>query len=167
MDVVERSIKVEAPIDIAYKVYVEEIDVWWPRQGEKFRYSFAPADVEPDRIVFESQIGGRFFERFSDGSEYDIGRVVEYDPPTRFVYTWQAPDWPGETTIEVSFHAEGESTRVDVRHSGFESAGASQLAEGYGEGLEEVLETFRRSIEEGRPEVISSSTPNSESADAG
>ncbi len=142
MKMVERRIYVETSPDVAFKIYTEEIDQWWPWQGAQFRYTFAGPDREPDRILFEAKEGGRFYEVFADGGTYDIGKVVSYEPPERFAYTWKAPDWPGETTIELTFHAEGEGTRVSLRHWGFEAAGVPDMAEGYGVGHEEILGMF-------------------------
>ena len=146
MDAISKSISVDAPVDVAFKVYVEEIDVWWPRQG-KYRYTFAPEGIDPDRILFDAREGGSFYEVFSDGTTYEIGRVTAYEPPHRFVYTWKAPDWPADTSVEVTFTADGERTVVEVNHTGFESAGLpSEMASGYDDGLEEILSVYANYI---------------------
>lgn len=139
MKTVERTVNVEASPEVAFKIYVEEIDQWWPWQGAQFRYTFAGPDREPDHILFEAQEDGRFYEIFADGTTYDIGRVIAYEPPDRLVYTWQDPDWAGATTIEVMFAAQGEGTLVTLRHWGFEEAGVLDIADGYGMGHEEIM----------------------------
>ena len=148
MKTVERSIRVEASPQVAFKIYVEEIDQWWPWQGAEFRYTFAGPDREPDQILFEAQEGGRFYEVFADGTSYDIGNIVAYEPPGRLVYTWQAPDWEGRTTIELTFEPDGDGTLVTLRHWGFEEAGVPELADGYGIGHSEVMGIYASFVEE-------------------
>ena len=48
------------------------------------------------------------------------GSVLEYDPPRLLVFTWN-PSWqPLETTVvRFDLTAEGEATRVRLRHEGF------------------------------------------------
>jgi uncharacterized protein YndB with AHSA1/START domain len=54
-------------------------------------------------LVLERRIGGRFFERYADGMEYEIGRVIEYEPPARVGFTWRAPSWDRATQVHVRF----------------------------------------------------------------
>ena len=68
-------------------------------------------------------MGGRFFERFSDGEEFEVGKITAWDPPARVVFTWQQPDWDGPTEVEVRFAAEGDGTRVQLEHRGWEARG--------------------------------------------
>lgn len=139
--VIEQAITIHAAPAAVFDAYVQNIDHWWPRQG-KYRYSFAPAATEPGHIRFEPRLGGRYYETFADGREYVIGHITRWEPPQRLTYTWRAPNWQAETIIDVRFTAVEQSTRVVVRHSGWEEAGVPQAAAGYKVGLEEILQHF-------------------------
>ncbi|MDX1448832.1 MAG: SRPBCC domain-containing protein [Acidimicrobiia bacterium] len=134
---IEESINVHAPPDVVFKAYVEAIDNWWPRVGT-YRYSFAPPHTEPSSIQFEPELGGRFFERYADGTEYDIGRIERFDPPRSLAYTWRAPEWEVATLVEVTFKDIDGDTQVTVVHRNL----PDDLAEGYAVGLREILVAF-------------------------
>ena len=141
MTAVEQAITIEAPPAAVFDAYVHHIDQWWPRQG-RYRYSFALPDTEPAHIRFEPGKDGRLYETFADGSEYEIGRITLWEPPQRLIYTWRAPNWEAETVVDIRFEQVEGGTRVAVRHTGWEAAGAEAGAAGYGEGLVEILERF-------------------------
>jgi uncharacterized protein YndB with AHSA1/START domain len=114
---VRKSVLVNAPIAHAFKVFTEKFDTWWPRTHHI-------AKVEPFAAVLELRAGGRWFERGADGSECEWGRVLEFSPPTRVVFSWGiGPDFTIETDpwkasrVEVTFHDEGNGkTRVELVH---------------------------------------------------
>ena len=151
MTVVTETISVKAAVADVFEAYVERIDAWWPRQGKRFRYSFAPKGVDPHHIRFEPRVGGRLYETFSDGSEYVIGAIREYAPPDRIAYTWKAPDWNAETLVDVTFEKAGETTIVRVRHTGFEKLGQPGLAAGYQEGSREIYAALQTWLEAAVP----------------
>jgi uncharacterized protein YndB with AHSA1/START domain len=74
-------------------------------------------------IFLEPHVGGRFFERFVDGDELQVGSVVACEPPRRIAFTWSTADWDGETEVEVTFTPQPEGTRVDLDHRGFDRLG--------------------------------------------
>lgn len=139
MKVVSESITVKAPVAKVFEAFVRQIDAWWPRTGQARRYSFAPRDVEPGQILFEPRVGGRFYEVFANGEEFDIGRVTVYEPPAHFAFTWRDPDWNADTLVEVGFNEADGSTTVSLRHSGFENLEPG-LAEGYSAGWQEIMQ---------------------------
>ena len=148
MNSVVEKVTVNAPAAKVFNAYVNFIDEWWPRQGAKYRYTFAPEGVEPDRIRFEARHGGRFYETFADGSEYEMGRITEWNPNTKLSYTWKAPSWSGDTLIEVSFEERDDRTQVTVVHSGIEAVAEPEVAAGYGEGTTEIYGIFTSWVEE-------------------
>ena len=90
---------------------------------EVFRYfteAEALATWMGDRAVVEPQPGGRFLVYFED--RVVEGRYLAVECPHRVVVTWgrhgsvRLP--PGGSTLEVSFAAEGDGTRVTVVHDG-------------------------------------------------
>jgi uncharacterized protein YndB with AHSA1/START domain len=75
-------------------------------------------------MVVEPRAGGDIYDVGTDGSTCRWARVLEYDPPNRFVFSWDIDlQWQIETDLErtsevvVAFTAEGENrTRVDLEH---------------------------------------------------
>ena len=72
------------------------------------------------------RVGGRFFERTSDGREVDWGEVLVWEPPERFVYTWHLKrDREDATEVEIRFVPTSEATtRVEIEHRGWERLGS-------------------------------------------
>ena len=89
----------------------------------------------------ECRVGGRFYERWKDGEEYEVGRVLAFEPPSRVVFGWRAPSWSASTEVEVRFAAEGEGTRVSLEHRGWEALDEATRARntGYSNGWDQIL----------------------------
>ena len=138
---VELDVTVPLPPESAFDVFVQQMDVWWPRRGV-FPFSFAPEGTRPLHIRFEPELGGRYYETFLDGSEYVIGRISDYQPPERLGYTWRDPTWRGETRIALAFSAEGDGTRVTYQQDGFANAGVPDLAAYYQIGCRQTLSAY-------------------------
>jgi uncharacterized protein YndB with AHSA1/START domain len=136
---IRKSIRVARAPEVAFRVFVEEIGKWWPlKEGFSFH-----AGRGPREIVIERRVGGRFFERFQDGSEFEIGRVTAYQPPLAVTLTWKAPDWEGATEIEVRFRPDGAGTTVELEHRGWEAGPIMEKAgKGYEDGWNLVLARY-------------------------
>jgi uncharacterized protein YndB with AHSA1/START domain len=121
---VRRSVKVEAPPELAFDVFANRIGLWWPR-------SHHVGTADPETFIIEPRAGGRWFERGVDGSECEIGKVLVWAPPLRVVLAWQLTgEWTydanASSEVEVKFAAEGEgATRVDLEHRLIEHTGGS------------------------------------------
>ena len=113
---VRKSMSVQAPPAIAWRVFTEKMSSWWPLGHYKIGKAKA---VE---AIIEPQVGGRWYERGEDGSTCDWGRVLVWEPDVRLVLTWDInADWQYDpnlnTEIEVRFIADGkERTRVELEH---------------------------------------------------
>jgi uncharacterized protein YndB with AHSA1/START domain len=134
---IKKSIFVRATPEVAFEVFTEGISRWWPLD----RYG-----------VFEDPagsvtIGDEIVERASDGRTSTWGEVLALEPPSRAVFTWHparaADDEP--TEVEVTFVAEGDGTRVDLEHRGWERLGEERRAgrAGYDRGWDDVLGVYR------------------------
>jgi uncharacterized protein YndB with AHSA1/START domain len=129
---VKKTVSVEAPLDIAFRVFTE-LKSWWPLDTHKL------GPKKAVDAVFEPREGGRCFERDEDGSECTWGHVVVWEPPTRLVFTWEInadfkPDATLVTEVDVRFVAEGPGrTRVELEHRHLER---------FGERAEEIRKVF-------------------------
>lgn len=121
---VRQTIVVDAPIDRAFTVFTEGIGTWFPAE-----YNLLSVDIA--ERVFEPRVGGRIYDRGTDGSECHWARVLAYEPPDRVVFSWDIdPRWQVETDpdktseVEVRFTAEdGDRTRVELEHRNLDRHG--------------------------------------------
>ena len=82
-------------------------------------------------MIFEPHVGGAVYDRATDGTECRWGRVLVYEPPNRFVITWNISlQWQLESDpdkvseIEVMFFPEDDrTTRVDLIHRNLDRHG--------------------------------------------
>jgi uncharacterized protein YndB with AHSA1/START domain len=120
---VRKAIRVEAPREVAWQTFTEQMRTWWPLAV----YKIGKANAVD--AVIEPHVGGRWYERGDDDSTCDWGRVLVWEPPSRLVLSWDINgDFqyvPGlGTEIEVRFIAENESTtRVELEHRRFDRFG--------------------------------------------
>ena len=137
--VVRQSVRVELAPSDAFRLFTDGIGEWWPLD-EGFSYGGDRAR----EIFLEPFEGGRFFERFVDGDELQVGTVVVCSPPDRVVFTWRSPDWQGETEVEVRFIADRSGTNVQLEHRGWERLGfdAAGIASQWASGWPRVLAVF-------------------------
>jgi uncharacterized protein YndB with AHSA1/START domain len=119
---VRQSTVVRSDVRHTFDVFVRTIGTWWP--VDPFS---AGKDLIRD-IVIEQRTGGRVYEAWADGTEVDWGELLAWEPPARFVMTWNLTPVP--TEVELSFVALGPAlTRVTVEHRGWEALTDEQLAE--------------------------------------
>ena len=128
---IRRSVTVKAPVERAFDVFTREVATWWPLEEYSIRASQGAG--RPQELHLELREGGRFYER-TDGEELPWGSVLAYEPPRRILIEWRVNPESPPTEIEVTFTAEGDGTRVDLVHSGWERFGdrAGEARAGYG-----------------------------------
>jgi uncharacterized protein YndB with AHSA1/START domain len=124
MEAVRRSVTVSAPRERAFDLFTQGMTSWWPLST----HHIGAADAV--EVVLEPRAGGRWFERGTDGSESEWGRVIAHERPERILLAWHLDhEWRYDpevfSEVEVRFVAEGQaSTRVELEHRGFEVYGA-------------------------------------------
>jgi uncharacterized protein YndB with AHSA1/START domain len=135
------SASVEVPLspESAFELYTAGIDRWW-RLGTIYWNDRERATG----LRFEPFVGGRFIEVYDaqTGDGFQIGRVESWEPGRRLAYTWREKDWPPEaqTLVEVTFEATPLGTRVEVRHSGWDTVpDGAETSRGYAMGTRELL----------------------------
>ena len=121
---IRTSITVEAPLERAFSVFVDDFDAIKPREHNMLGVDIA-------ETVFEPRPGGHIYDRGVDGSECRWARVLAYEPPNRVVFTWDiSPQWRLEadperaSEVEVRFVPEGpERTRLELEHRNLDRHG--------------------------------------------
>ncbi|MFL6099274.1 MAG: SRPBCC domain-containing protein [Actinomycetales bacterium] len=101
----------------AFSVWTTQIGSWWPRD-----HTLSGA---PEAIVLERGVGGRIFERTSDGVEHDWGQVTVWEPPQTLGYLWHIGRQRDQATeVQIQFVPSGAgATRVEIEHRGWERLG--------------------------------------------
>ena len=121
---VVKTIRVQATPARAFEVFTGRMSRWWPPD-----YSINPTKTPLAQVVIEPRAGGRWYERGTDGSECEWGRVLVWDPPARLVLAWQiTATWQFDpallTEVEVRFDAQGPgTTEIKLEHRRFENMG--------------------------------------------
>jgi uncharacterized protein YndB with AHSA1/START domain len=146
---VRKSIRVRASQVNAFEVFTSGLDRWWPRKA-----SVGTAAMKA--MVFEPRLGGRWYEVGVDGSQAVVGKVLLWDPPNRFVMSWNInrhwkPDPAVGSEIEVRFTAEGpDATLVELEHRKFERMGAAagaSIRQDVDGGWLGMLASFKATVE--------------------
>lgn len=127
--VVRKHVRVQAPVERAFSVFVEQMETWWPAHHHIGAQPFQSIFVEP-------RAGGRWYERDAQGNQCDWGTVLAWEPPHKVSLSWHlGPDWKFNadlakaSEVEIRFIAEGSATLVELEHRGLER---------HGEGYEQL-----------------------------
>lgn len=137
---IRKSITVRRPLEATFTAFTAEIGRWWPLQ--QFSYGGARAK----ELHLECQVGGRLYELLTDGTEYIIGTVTEYEEPHLLSFTWGHAS--GSTTVAVRFSAVPEGTLVELNHYGWERAGTPERAvANFDQGWTFILQRFGQLVE--------------------
>jgi len=150
---VHSSTVVEVPIERAFTVFTEETETWWDPEHHLI-------EAELERMVVEPRAGGTIYDLGVDGSECHWARVLAFEPPHRFVFSWDINlDWEIETDqaktseVEVRFTAEGPSrtlVELEHRHLDRHGEGWEQMRDavgsenGWGSGLDGYARVVER-----------------------
>jgi uncharacterized protein YndB with AHSA1/START domain len=114
---VRHEVVVNAPVERAFSVFVNDIGSFKPRE-----HNLLSVDIA--ETIFEPRVGGHVYDRGVDDSECRWARVLAYDPPDRLLISWdinqrwQIENDPDKTSeVEITFIAETpQRTRVVLEH---------------------------------------------------
>jgi uncharacterized protein YndB with AHSA1/START domain len=146
---VRKSIRVKASQAHAFEVFTSGLGRWWPHT-----HSIGTAPVKD--VVMETRLGGRWYQLGEDGSQATVGKILLWEPPNRFVISWDInSQWKADLTVssevEVRFVADGpDATLVELEHRKFEQMGAQAGEKMRGDvdgGWPAMLEHFRTEAE--------------------
>ncbi len=138
---VRKSIRVNASQAHAFEVFTSGLGRWWP-------LDHGIGKTPRKGAVMETRLGGRWYELAEDGTQTNVGRIIVWEPPERFVMTWDINSrWKADTSVssevEVRFIADGtNATRVELEHRKFEQMGA------------EAGESMRKDVDGGWPGLL-------------
>jgi hypothetical protein len=138
---------VACPVEHAFTTWTSDIGSWWPPDHTMTGTS----DVE---VVLQNRLGGRIFERASDGAEHDWGEVTVWEPPNQLGYRWHlGRDRSDATEVNIRFLAQSsDRTRIEIEHRGWQRLGSSaaEWRERNVIGWDSLLPNYLAAIEKGR-----------------
>lgn len=118
------SVRVNVGIDEAFRIFTEEIELWW-RRGPAYRSGRGTGGVIALEPPAPDGTPGRVFESWvADGREHVVqtGTIETWEPPHRFVMRWRGAnfvDADPDTHVEVKFDPSARGTLVTVTHTGW------------------------------------------------
>jgi uncharacterized protein YndB with AHSA1/START domain len=129
---IRKTLTVEASVETAFETFTRRMGDWWPDGHHT---------VFDDRagVVVEERAGGRVYERSAAGEEADWADVIAWDPPHRLVLRWRVNPERAPTEVEVRFAPDGDRTRVELEHRGWDQAGDARGRAMYDGGWDTVL----------------------------
>src|SRR5215470_7470260 len=145
---VRKSVRVKASQSQAFEVFTSGLGRWWPRDK-------GIGQLPMKTAVLETRLGGRWYELAEDGTQTNIGKVIVWEPPQRFVVAWEInSQWKPDTTVssevEVQFIPGGaNATRVELEHRKFEQlgVGGELVRNAVDGGWPTMLERFKNEAE--------------------
>jgi uncharacterized protein YndB with AHSA1/START domain len=145
---VRKSLRVSAAPERAFEVFTSGLGRWWP-------LNHGIGKTPRKGVVMETRLGGRWYELAEDGTETTVGKIIAWEPPRRFVMSWDInSQWKPDTTVssevEVQFISDGDATRVELEHRKFERLGAEggeKMRKDVDGGWPGLLEIFKREAE--------------------
>jgi len=138
LEVVRKTVTVDCAVEEAFRVFTADAISWWPVKTHSIHESV-------DEIVFEPRVGGAVYEIGTSGERGHWATVLAWEPPHRLVLAWNILEREGDLTeVEVRFLPEGEATRVELEHRGWENVELDGPAKrgNYDTGWDAVLREY-------------------------
>ncbi len=139
---IKKQIEVAAPQALAFKVFTENIDTWWPRTHHI-------GSTPMTALVLEPGAGGRWYTLHEDGTEVSVGKVLQWQPIERIVLAWQINgnfkyDPELVTEVEIVFIDKGpNNTLVLFEHRNLDRLGEGKAVESMDQGWGQILELYK------------------------
>jgi Activator of Hsp90 ATPase homolog 1-like protein len=139
---IRQSTMVRSSVEHTFEVFVDKLDQWWPLR------THSQGKERVASVTVERRAGGRVYETWHNGETRTWGTLLAWDPPQRFVLTWDIIA-PRVTEVELTFRELAPSlTRVEVEHRGWEKLSDTDLEligekrESYDGGWAMILRLF-------------------------
>jgi len=120
-----RAARVQRDPAETFRLFTDAIGAWWPLRTHGL------FGEDAGGVSF---VDGRLVERSVTGEEVVWAEAVHWEPPHRLVLRWHAGREQGTAgRVEVTFRPDGDGTRVELVHDGWEAFGelARQVRRGY------------------------------------
>ena len=134
---VRKTVTVPLPLHEAFDLFTAGISTWWPTQTHGIHDEIERVVVDPR----EAEV----YEVAADGRRTRWAAVRAYDRPHRLLLEWHVnTPAPPYTEVEIRFTADGDGTRVDLEHRGWErlAGRGAERAASYEGGWAAVLSRF-------------------------
>jgi uncharacterized protein YndB with AHSA1/START domain len=135
IEVVRKTVTVDCAVEEAFRIFTVDALSWWPVESHSIHETVS-------EIVFEPEAGGEVYEVSPSGEKGHWATVLEWEPPGRLVLAWNILNAEASPTeVEVRFLADGDGTRVELEHRGWERLAESGEAKrsSYDTGWDFVL----------------------------
>lgn len=135
LEAVRKTVTVDCTVEEAFRVFTADAKSWWPVETHSIH-------VEVAEIVFEERAGGGVYEISASGEKGHWATVLAWDPPNRLVLAWNILERePVPTEVDVRFLPDGDGTRVELEHRGWEGLpeDAEEKRSNYDTGWDFVL----------------------------
>jgi uncharacterized protein YndB with AHSA1/START domain len=143
IEAVRKTVTVDCVVEEAFRIFTADAKTWWPVEA----HSIHGSDVR--EIVFEGHEGGEVYEVSAGGEKGHWATVLSWEPPNRLVLAWNILERdPVATELEVHFLPEGERTRVELEHRGWERVAEdpSSKRNEYDAGWKKVLAVYEQRL---------------------
>ena len=133
---IHKIVHVAVPVERAFDVFTNGWSEWWP---------VATHSIGAGEVTVDWRVGGLGVE-LVDGVLHEWLDVVEYDPPRAVGMRWRVTPGSPVTDLRVTFISDGDGTRVELTHAGWEAYGdrAGDSLGSYSDGWDIVLGHFAR-----------------------
>ena len=143
MTTIRKEVIVNASQETAFNVFTTKMDSWWPKTHHIGKTPMIAS-------ILEGRRNGRWYSRHEDGSEANVGHVIDWDPFGRVVLAWQVDgnfnyDPNLITEVEVEFISKGaQSTLVRMEHRDIQKLmGGSKIIEDMDSGWGMIMNQYK------------------------
>lgn len=125
-DSVNRNFDVSASAKEAFETFVNHFSSWWPKEYTWSQDALTSIGITPKQ-------NGLCYEKGPYNFRCDWGRVIEFEPPNKIIFTWQispervpVPDPEKASIVEIKFDEKNAwNTVISFVHRDFSRHGKS------------------------------------------